>query len=443
MTRLLHVLAMTAALTTPIAASAQQAATMPAPADLLHARAEDLIALLNGGGDVPAWFTPEFLAQVNEAQLRAIITQVTQMLGRAETIESLVPLSDTAAEARIGYEHGTLTLRFAIEPEGTHRFTGLRLTGTQTGEKTLAEVAAAIRALPGKTGFVLTRLDGGDAAPIGSAFKLVILSELVRELNAGERHWDDVVPLDGSDLPGGFYAGKAEGTIATIRDLATKMISVSDNSATDILLKTLGREKVEAMLPVVGIADPAGMRPFLSTLEAFKLKGIDNGALGDTWLTLDEDEQRAFLENKVDPAPISAIPADLFQDNKPNRIAIEWYASPADLARVMNWLRLHTESGPAAEVRTILSINPGIPADIAANWAYVGYKGGSEPGVLDMTLLLRAKDGGWVALSGAWNNREAALAEGRFIGLVARAAALAAERPHEKGGAQAAPPPSS
>jgi beta-lactamase class A len=439
MTRLLHILAMTAALTAPVAASAQQTAAAPAPADLLHSRATDLIALLNGGGDVHGWFTPEFLAQVNEAQLRAIIAQMSQMLGRAEKIGSLTPLGDTAAEAKIAYAHGTLSLRFAVEPEGTHRFTGLRITGAETGEKTLAEVAAAIRALPGKTGFVFTRLDGGDTAPIvavepnrplaiGSAFKLVILSELVRELNAGERHWDDVVTLDGSDLPGGFYAGKAEGTVTTIRDLATKMISVSDNSATDILLETLGREKVEAMLPVVGIANPAGMRPFLSTLEAFKLKGIDNGALGDTWLTLDEDAQRAFLRNKVDPAPISAIPADLFQDNKPNRIGIEWYASPADLARVMDWLRIHTESGPAAEARDILSINRGIPADVAAKWAYVGYKGGSEPGVLDMTLLLQAKNGGWYAMSGAWNNADAALAEGRFIGLMARAAALAAER---------------
>ena len=440
MSRLLHAVAAIAALATPIAASAQQAATAPAPADLLHSRANDLIALLNGGGDVPAWFTPEFLRQVDEAQLRAVIAQMTQMLGRAEKVESLTPLGDTAAEARIAYEHGALTLRFAVESSGAHRFTGLRLTGTETGEKTLAEVAAAIRTLPGKTGFVLTRLDGEHTAPIvavepdrplaiGSAFKLVILSELVRELNAGERRWDDVVTLDGSDLPGGFYAGKAEGTIATIRDLATKMISVSDNSATDILLKTLGRKKVEAMLPVVGIAAPSGMRPFLSTLEAFKLKGIDNGALGDTWLTLDEDAQRAFLEKKIDPAPISSIPADLFQDNKPNRIAIEWYASPADLARVMDWLRLHTQSGPAAEVRDILSINHGIPADAAATWAYVGYKGGSEPGVLDMTLLLQAKDGGWYALSGAWNNADAALAEGRLVGLIARAAALAAERP--------------
>src|SRR3546814_3183673 len=72
----------------------------------------------------------------------------------------------------------------------------------------------------------------------------------------------------------------------------------------------------------------------------------------------------------------------------------------------MDWLRRHTETGPAAEARRILGLNPGIPADAASHWAYVGYKGGSEPGVLDMTLLLHAKSGGWYALSGTWNRSE-------------------------------------
>ncbi|MCM8729482.1 serine hydrolase [Hephaestia sp. GCM10023244] len=423
----------------PAIATAQQAAPPPAAADdaALKHRADDLVALLNGGGDVAAAFAPEFLAQVNEAQLRATIAQVTQMLGRAETVATLTPISAHAADATIAYEKGSLSLKFAVQPEAPHRFVGLRLTGTQSGEQSIAEVAAAVRALPGKTGFILTRLDAPDASPIaaidpdrplaiGSAFKLVILAELVRAIEAGERDWDEAITLDGSDLPGGFYADKAKGTIATLRDLATRMISVSDNSATDILLATLGRAKVEAMLPVIGVKDPAGMRPFLSTLEMFKLKGVDGGKLGDQWLTLDEKGRRTLLADKVGPAPISAIPAGLFQDNKPNRLGIEWYASPADLARMMDWLRRHTDSGPAAEARRILGLNPGIPPDAASAWRYVGYKGGSEPGVLDMTLLLEAKAGGWYVLSGTWNNPDAALAEGRLIGLIARAATLAA-----------------
>src|SRR3546814_17410949 len=97
------------------------------------------------------------------------------------------------------------------------------------------------------------------------------------------------------------------------------MVSVSDNSATDILLHALGRDKVEAVLPVVGIKEPAGMRPFLSTLEMFKLKGVDGGALGDQWLALDEKGRRKLLAAHVVPEPIGAIPAGLFQETKPTR----------------------------------------------------------------------------------------------------------------------------
>src|SRR3546814_14418233 len=94
----------------------------------------------------------------------------------------------------------------------------------------------------------------------------------------------------------------------------------------------------------------------------------------------------------------------------------------------MDWLRRHTETGPAAEARRILGLNPGIPADAASHWAYVGYKGGSEPGVLAMTLLLHAKSGGWSALSGPWNNPAAAPPEARLPRLMSPAAIGTASR---------------
>src|SRR3546814_17722483 len=100
---------------------------------------------------------------------------------------------------------------------------------------------------------------------------------------------------------------------------------------------------------------------------------------------------------------------------------------PADLARVMDWLRRHTETGPAAEARRILGLNPGIPADAASHWAYVGYKGGSEPGVLDMTLLLHHKSGGWYSLRGTWTHPDAPHPEGRLTGLLSQNATPAAQ----------------
>jgi hypothetical protein len=43
-------------------------------------------------------------------------------------------------------------------------------------------------------------------------------------------------------------------------------------------------------------------------------------------------------------------------------------------------------------------VNPGMQVD-AARWPYVGFKGGSEPGVLQLTWLLRRADDRWFVLS--------------------------------------------
>ncbi|WBY09684.1 hypothetical protein PIB19_10580 [Sphingomonas sp. 7/4-4] len=91
----------------------------------------------------------------------------------------------------------------------------------------------------------------------------------------------------------------------------------------------------------------------------------------------------------------------------------------------MDWLRRNTEGPKGADARAVLSKNPGI-GPVAGKWQWVGYKGGSEPGVMNMTLLLQAKAGGWYALTGSWNDPAQAVSEGRFAALVTRAAELAA-----------------
>jgi hypothetical protein len=337
----------------------------------------------------------------------------------------------------VDYRDAIATLQLDVDPAAPHQVTGLLIKDVTRREKNIEDIVLALRALPGSTGFTLARLGSGAPVPlaehqsdrpfaIGSAFKLIILAELIRATHAGERKWDDLVTLDGSALPGGGYNLKPKGTQVSLRELATQMISISDNSATDILLKTLGRAKVEAMLPVVGVKDPARNRPFLSTLELFKLKGIDANDLAGRYLAGDEAARRKMLDGEIAILPIVLIRPTLFRDGKPVRIEqLEWFLSPADLVRVMDWLRRNTEGAKGADARAILSKNPGIDRSVAAKWQWAGYKGGSEPGVLNMTLLLQAKSGDWYVLTGSWNDPAQAIEETRFIPLISRAAELA------------------
>ena len=422
----------------PTAALAQ---TTPPPAEstaMLDRRAAELIAIFNGGGDVAATFAPEFLAQIPEAQIRGIATQLTGQLGKAVKVASLKPSGTSRAALVIGFEKGSATMGMALDPGPTAKIAGLGITGTQSaavaGIATLADVAAAFKALPGQTGFVvadlapkaapLAALEADRPLAIGSTFKLVILAELVRAIDAGQRKWDDAILLDGTELPAGGFNQMPKGTSVPLRKLAEEMIRISDNSATDIMIRTLGREKIEAMQGKVGIKAPAANVPFLTTMEAFKLKGVGQGALGRRYLALDLKGKRKLLSGEVATTPGSAIGA-LFADGKPVLIdKLEWFASPADLARTMAWLDAHRTTVGGKEAMRILAINPGIGAGLAKRFAYVGYKGGSEPGVMSMTVLLRDSAGKARVVSASWNNPAAAVDELAFIALVNRAVEL-------------------
>lgn len=438
-------LAVAALMTTPAAAQTSPApaptpapapaASTPAASAALTTRAAELVPMLNGGGDVTAMFHPAFLAQVPEAQLRGISAQVTGAIGKAVRVASLVPASAKTAQVTIATERGAIMLQLAIEEAAPNRIVGLRITGTTSAEASVPALIDTLKGLPGQTSLAIYDLGPGApklvqghnpqaVLPVGSAFKLVILAELVRQIEAGQRKWDDTITLDGRELPAGGFNQLPKGSAVPIRGLAEKMISVSDNSATDLLLFALGREKVEAMQKTLGVADPARNRPFLSTMEAFKVKGI--ARLRDRWLAGDEKTRRAMLP-EIDAAPTSEL-SGLFADGKP--IApdrIEWFYSPLDMARIMDWLRQHSESGAGAEARRILAINPGIGPTAAKGYGYVGYKGGSEPGLINMTLLLQRKQGGWRVLTGTWLNPAAAVEDARFAGLISRAAELSAE----------------
>lgn len=443
--RLHDLLLCLAALLVPAAASAQRTAPAPTAAPeadpALDARIAELPALLRGEGDYDRYFAPGFRAQVPKAQFDALTRQLTTAWGALKGISKLRAISLWSAELRLDFANGSGAAQIAVDPAAPHLVTGLRVTGFTGNETSLDAVIEELAKLPGSTGFALARL--GNGAPelleaknadrpfaVGSAFKLIILAELVRATNAGERKWDDMVTLDGIQLPGGGYWLKPKGTQVSLRELATQMISISDNSATDILLHTLGREKVEAMLPVVGARDPARNRPFLGALEAFKLKGIEANNLAARYLAENEAGRRRMLDGEIAALPALLIKPTLFRDGKPVLIEqLEWFLSPADLVRVMDWLRRNTEGPRGADVRAVLSKNPGIAPTSAGKWQWVGYKGGSEPGVINMTLLLQSKGGDWYVLTGSWNDPAQAVVEARFAGLIGRAAELAAPAP--------------
>lgn len=253
----------------------------------------------------------------------------------------------------------------------------------------LDEVEERLRELPGEVSALVQRgddtviaIDADRSAPLASVFKLYVLLATAEAVASGDASWDETLVLDDTDrsLPSGELQDAPAGTEVTVRDAASAMIRISDNTATDLLIRRLGREGVEAAVARSGHADPAALTPFPSTKEIFTL-GWGDPAVRSEWETADEAGRRALLD-RIAAAPLAvegeAVTTSQWQNGS------DWFASAADVAAVHRALQQTQD----AEVLGILSENPGQGLDVGT-WPYVAFKGGSSRGVLTGSWFVR------------------------------------------------------
>ncbi len=90
---------------------------------------------------------------------------------------------------------------------------------------------------------------------MASVFKIPVLAELLTQVDAGQRSLDDRVTLtEAMKTPGsGVLKELSAGLSFTLRDLATLMIIISDNTATDILLGLVTKEAVNERVRACGL----------------------------------------------------------------------------------------------------------------------------------------------------------------------------------------------
>jgi beta-lactamase class A len=101
-------------------------------------------------------------------------------------------------------------------------------------------------------------LHANDVFPQASSIKICVLAELYRQAQQGKLKLIDVYTVDAADLvpDSDIMNGLTPGvTRITLRDLATMMVAVSDNSATNVLIDRVGMENVNAFLTEQGLRD--------------------------------------------------------------------------------------------------------------------------------------------------------------------------------------------
>jgi hypothetical protein len=254
--------------------------------------------------------------------------------------------------------------------------------------------------------------------PIGSSFKLWILGALAMQIGAGKLDWEQPVEIEDRyrSVPGGDLRYVRAGTAFSLRYLAERMIQKSDNTATDHVLFLVGRENVEAAMKEMGHSDPARNIPLFSTREMAMMKFAYPTKKVDAYFEASVEERRRILTEEIDTIPYEAL-ADIDQ-TKPLEIdRIEWFATSEDLVRTMAWHLTAAQKPELRPVLEILALETPIPFD-GEVWPYVGYKGGSEMGVLSGTWLLERSDGRHFVYSVGYRNPDEELDMEAAVGVM-------------------------
>lgn len=91
--------------------------------------------------------------------------------------------------------------------------------------------------------------------PSASVFKVPVLVELFNQLEHGIISMDDKIELteDKLSVDGGILEKLSLGIKLPLRDYVTLMMIISDNTATDIIVRLLGKDKIAATIASMGL----------------------------------------------------------------------------------------------------------------------------------------------------------------------------------------------
>ncbi len=133
------------------------------------------------------------------------------------------------------------------------------MTESRGVHETIASIAAP---LGGTVGVAAQNLASGAAIhvaadelyPMASCFKIPIMVETMRQVDAGRLRLDDRLTLTEADKsPGSTLIHCHEGLRPSVRDLLYLMITLSDNTATDMLWRLAGLGSVNETMRELGL----------------------------------------------------------------------------------------------------------------------------------------------------------------------------------------------
>lgn len=348
-----------------------------------------------GKAAVNAMFTEDFLKTVTEKRLHEIISFYQNEVGSFTRVETLKD------GYKLHFVKGTVPASLSINEKNL--ISGLWFGVPEKSEDSFAEILEAFKKSPdrisvcvlrykvpataeaGQTAAsqsenslqpeVVAELNASQPMGIGSTFKLYLLKALEDDVAAGRRSWTDIIELreDWKSFPSGILQDWNPGSRHSLETLAGLMISISDNTATDHIFNLLGAETVRKYLPET-------CKDTFNTGQLLKMKFFYPEKAAE-FIKADQKGKDAILRemDSIIPASIASY-SSIYTLDKPVLIdELEWFVSTRKLCETIWTLRDSTR----------IRINAASGLINRADWHIAGFKGGSEPGVINYTWVLQ------------------------------------------------------
>ncbi|MFC4314465.1 class A beta-lactamase [Steroidobacter flavus] len=145
-----------------------------------------------------------------------------------------------------------------------------------------AEIARVSKPIGGKVGVAAWKLDGkgeqvlvnaGDRYPMASTFKIAVAGAILAQVDAGKLKLDQLVPVQPNDIvlsDGIATLAIHPGISLSVHNLLELMLTLSDNTATDVLTRVAGGpQAATAWVRKQGVEDQRIDRDTATLLRAF------------------------------------------------------------------------------------------------------------------------------------------------------------------------------
>lgn len=260
-------------------------------------------------------------------------------------------------------------------------------------------------------------VDGDRPYPLASVFKLPILLELARQLQAGRQglSLEQVVTLKETDrcIGSGTLQNQPPGTRVKLSRCVELMESISDNTATDVIFNRIGTDSVNKLLADQGLKNsdiPMTNRAayLISLGMGSEWRGLSGRQIAQRWKQLDRAqrqkaidkilaENRGLTLSRFQAAEDASAAQGAYADDVAVATTVDNLASPNDLAELC--ARLYRGelldkrwTGYALGILAQCKYNNRLPRNLPEG-TVVYHKTGTIAGVVNDAGIIRLEDG--------------------------------------------------